>query len=77
MTADDLRQWAEKQGYTYDAAAQALGISRAAWSNMLNGRAGIDLRTALACAAIDKKIKPWPGDRKATPELPHTPKGSC
>lgn len=46
-------------GLTYETAAEALGISRSALAKMLAGESAIDLRTALACAAIARGIKPW------------------
>ncbi|WP_245573574.1 helix-turn-helix domain-containing protein [Curvibacter lanceolatus] len=47
-------------GYTYETAAAALGISRSGYAKLISGESPIDLRTALACAAIVKKIPPWP-----------------
>ena len=52
MTADDLRAWQTAMGYTYETAAQALGMSRSGYAKLVLGQASIDLRTALACAAI-------------------------
>ena len=75
MTADDLRQWAETQGYTYDAAAKALGMSRSGYAKLLAGGAAIDLRTALACAAVAAGVLPWPAIaatmRRKRLKLPH------
>lgn len=51
MTGADLRAWQAQQGYTYDTAAAALGVSRSAYAAWLAG-ANIDKRTALACLAI-------------------------
>ncbi len=59
-----LRDWQARMGFTYDTAAAALGMSRSAYANMVAIGAEpsyiprIDLRTALACAAIERGIKP-------------------
>jgi transcriptional regulator with XRE-family HTH domain len=58
MTTDDLRAWQAQMGYTYETAAQALGMSRSGYAKLVLGNAKIDLRTALACAAIVAGIKP-------------------
>ena len=59
-----LRAWQAHMGYTYEAAAQALGISRSGFAKLLAGDHPIDKRTALACAAIAAGIKEW-GDSSA------------
>lgn len=59
MTPADLRAWHIDQGHTYDSAAKALGMSRSAYASMLAGQSGIDLRTALACAALAARLEPW------------------
>lgn len=38
MTPDDLRAWQAHMGYTYDTAAKALGVSRAAYADWIAGR---------------------------------------
>ena len=65
MTPTDLRAWQKAMRYTYDTAAQALGINRSTYANLLAGvdpKTGepklIDRRTALACAAILAGINP-------------------
>lgn len=60
MTATDLRAWQAHMQYTYTSAAQALGMARSAYANMLAGASGIDQRTALACAALAQGLAPWP-----------------
>lgn len=60
MTPDDLRAWQAQMGYTYNSAAQALGMSRSGYAKMLAGHTQIERRTALACAAIAQGVKPWP-----------------
>lgn len=67
MTNDDLKAWQAQMSYTQAQAANALGISRATYIDMSKGISRntskpviIDLRTALACAALAKKLKPWP-----------------
>ena len=62
MTPSDLREWQAHMGYTYDTAAAALGMSRSGYAKMVLGQATIDLRTALACAAIVAGIQPWCAD---------------
>lgn len=59
MTPDDLRAWQRQMGYTYETAAQALGMSRSAYADMLAGGSRIDRRTALACAAVSAGLQPW------------------
>lgn len=76
MTPADLRAWQAHMGYTYDTAAQALGISRSAWADLLAGvtRATgkprkVDRRTALACAALAAGLGEWRANEK-TPSRP-------
>ncbi len=57
MTPDQLRAWQAQMGYTYETAAEALGMSRSGYAKMVLGQASIDRRTALACAAIAAGIK--------------------
>lgn len=75
MTADDLRAWQARQGYTYETAAHALGMSRSGYAKLLAGGAAIDLRTALACAAVAAGVLPWPAIaatmRRKRLKLPH------
>jgi plasmid maintenance system antidote protein VapI len=59
MTSDDLRAWQAHMGYIYDTAAAALGMSRRAYAEMINGRTPIDRRTALACAALSAGLGEW------------------
>lgn len=59
MTTEDLRAWQQAMGYTYEAAAEALGISRSGFQKLLSGANPIDKRTALACAAIAAGIDPY------------------
>ena len=65
VTPDDLRAWQAAQGYTYETAAKALGVSRSAYADWLAGQSRttgkpkpIDRRTALACAAIAAGLAP-------------------
>lgn len=55
MTPADLRAWQARMGYTYDSAAQALGVSRATYAKWLSAKtnATLDRRTTLACMAIE------------------------
>ena len=59
FTADMLRAWQAHMGYTYDTAAAALGVSRAAYADWLAGRSRttgkpikISRLVELACAAL-------------------------
>lgn len=68
MTSDDLRSWQSHMGYTYDTAAQALGLSRAGYAKMVLGKSPIERRTALACAALAAGLDEWqptPGSNTA------------
>ena len=57
MTGAALRQWQARMGYSYSDAFAALGVSSATLANLLKAEK-LDLRTALACAAIEAGIKP-------------------
>lgn len=68
MTADDLRAWQASMGYTYDTAAQALGVNRSTYADWVVGKSRttgkpitIDRRTALACAALAFGLGEWAG----------------
>ena len=59
MTPTDLRAWQAHMGYTYDTAAQALGVSRATYADWIAGRSRttgkpikISRLVELACAAL-------------------------
>lgn len=59
MTSDDLRAWQARMGYTYDTAAQALGVSRGTYADWIAGRSRTSGRPVkisrlveLACAAL-------------------------
>jgi predicted transcriptional regulator len=66
MTSDQFRAWMAQEGLSVRRAAVVLGCSPAAVQNMASGVSRdtgkpvtIDRRTALACAAISAKLKPW------------------
>lgn len=66
MTPQDLKAWRDAMGFTSQRmAAEALGVNVATIENMERGvrRDGkpspIDLRTALACAALFHRLNPW------------------
>lgn len=59
MTPADLRAWQALQSLTQDAAAEALGMSLSGYKKLVGGVCKIDLRTALACAAIAAGLRPW------------------
>ena len=65
MAPADLRAWQARMGYTYETAAEALGISRSGFAKLLAGDHPIDKRTALACAALAAGMDTW-----TRPELP-------
>ena len=54
-----LRAWQAYMGYTYETAAEALGISRSGFAKLLAGDHPIDKRTALACAALAAGLELW------------------
>ncbi len=56
-----LREWQERMGFTFDTAARALDIGRTTYAEMLSGESRIDLRTALACRAIEQGTVPFRG----------------
>lgn len=66
MTPTDLRAWQAHMGYTYDTAAAALGVSRAAYADWIAGRSRttgkpikISRLVALACAALAAGLREW------------------
>lgn len=59
MTPVELRAWQAHMSISQRAAAEALGITQATYSAMVLGKSGIDLRTALACAALAAGLRPW------------------
>lgn len=61
MKPSDLRAWQTHMGYTYETAAEALGISRSGFAKLLAGAHPIDKRTALACAALKAGLRPLGG----------------
>ncbi len=68
MTPADLRAWQQAMGYTYDSAAQALGVSRSSYADWLAGRSRttgkpITLPPLLgyACAALAEGLPEWTG----------------
>lgn len=69
MTPTDLKAWQAQMGYTYDTAAQALGVSRSAYADWIAGRSRttgkpIDLppMLPLACAALAAGLEPYKKD---------------
>ena len=59
-----LREWQKRMGFTYDDAAAALGMSRSGYASLLSKSKPvfIDLRTALACVAIELGVEPLAGE---------------
>lgn len=53
MTSFELRSWQSRHGYTYNTAAEALGMSRATYARYLSSAEVLPRWLALACAAID------------------------
>ncbi len=78
MTSADLRAWQAHMGYTYDTAAQALGVSRSSYADWVAGRSRttgkpikISRLVALACAALAAGLAPYqqrPADKFVDPE---------
>ena len=71
MTPSDLRAWQAHMGYTYNTAAQALGVSRSTYAEWVSGKSRTTGKpvapsrtVALACAALAAGLEPW--------ELPHS-----
>jgi hypothetical protein len=62
-SVEDLVAWEKRLGFTRARAAAALGMALSSYTEMVGGRVKIDMRTALACAAIEKKIKPIGGSK--------------
>ena len=66
MTPDDLRAWQQAMNFTYDTAAAALGVSRAAYADWIAGRSRTSGRpvkvsrlVGLACAALAGGLEEW------------------
>lgn len=66
MTPADLGAWRAHMGYSQRAAAEALGVTLAAYQQLERGESwstgkpvSIDRRTALACAAIAQGVAEW------------------
>ena len=66
MTHADFAAWHEHMGYTYETGAEALGVNRSTYANLLAGTRRdsgtpvvYDRRTALACAALAHGLEPW------------------
>lgn len=53
-----LRRWQVRMALTNHQAASALGVGYTTYAEMLRGETRIDLRTALACAAIEHGLEP-------------------
>jgi DNA-binding XRE family transcriptional regulator len=53
MTANDLREWQARHGYTYDTAAVALGVSRRTYAGYLARADDLPRMLELACKALD------------------------
>ena len=67
MTPSDIKAWREAMRYTHRQAAEALGVQLVSYQRMERGAdfasgkpVSIDLRTALACAALAAGLPPWP-----------------
>lgn len=51
-----LVKWQKEMGFTYDSAAQSLGVSRATYARYIKD--GAPLSILLACAALKAGLKP-------------------
>ena len=65
MTADELRAWQARMGYSYTSAAAALGVSKATYADWATGKSrttgqavAISRTVALACAALEAGLPP-------------------
>ena len=56
---EGFRAWQKRMGFTYDTAAEALGMSRSRYGSIIQGESPIDRRTALACLAIEMGFSPF------------------
>jgi len=63
MTADDLKAWRQTMGLSQRTAAAALGVSSPTVERWELGVTRIDIRTALACAALHAGMAPWGSNR--------------
>ncbi|OYU44196.1 MAG: hypothetical protein CFE44_14280 [Burkholderiales bacterium PBB4] len=54
-----LREWQDRMGFTFEGAARALDIGRTTYAEMISGATRIDLRTAIACVALEKGLEPF------------------
>ena len=66
MKSSDIKAWRESMQYSQRQAAAALGVQLVSYQRMERGAdfatgkpVAIDLRTALACAALSAGLKPW------------------
>lgn len=59
MNAADIRHWQSEMGFTYDTAADALGVSRRTYARWVNGQVDAPCAIALACAALVAGIAPY------------------
>ena len=58
MTADDLRAWQQRHGYTYDTAAAELGMGRRTYADSLKRVGELPRWLMLACLAVDHGLAP-------------------
>ena len=56
---EGLRAWQKRMGFTYDSAAEALGMSRSGYGSLVQGESPIDRRTSLACLVIEMGFSPF------------------
>lgn len=56
---DGLRGWQKRMGFTYETAAEALGMSRSGYGSIVQGESPIDRKTSLACLAIEMGFSPF------------------
>lgn len=60
MTPADFANWRKLMSLNRSQAAEALGISRNMPAKYEAGTSPIPLTVALACAALVRRISPWP-----------------
>jgi len=61
MTPADLTAWRNTLGISNAEACRRLGIAPNTWTAYEQGRSAIPRYIALACAALIRGVKPWPG----------------
>jgi hypothetical protein len=66
LTPGDMRKWQSDRGFSASEAASMIGVALSTYYQMIQDGSGyvIDLKTALACAAIASGVPPLKPVRK-------------